>query len=76
MVVKLGMCASYPGVDSLYMNSIKQLLLGVRLTTCNDLTPVEAGLSDVKCVIQQRQHRFVHNLVTRDSIQEVISSLL
>ena len=60
------MCASYPGVDSLYMNTIKQLL-GVRLTTCNDLTLIEAGLSDVKCAIQQRQHRFVHNLVTRDS---------
>ena len=60
------MYASYHGVDYLYMNTIKQLS-GVRLTTFNDLTLFEAGLSDGKCVIQQRQHKFVHNLVTRDS---------
>ena len=35
----------------------------MRLTTCSDLEP---GLSDVKCVVQQR-HKFMHNLISSDN---------
>ena len=60
------LCESFPGVESMYMSTIKQLL-NVRVTTCNDLVLLELGVGNIKSVICDRQSRFIHKLIRRDS---------
>ena len=60
------LCESFPGVESMYMSTIKQLL-NARVTTCNDLVLLELGVGNIKSVIRDRQSRFIHKLIRRDS---------
>ena len=55
-------------VESVYNNSIKQLL-GVRHTTCNDLVLTETGVADAKSLIEERQYNFIQKLVFRPDFQ-------
>ena len=55
--------------ESVYMSSLKQLL-GVRLTTCNDICLVEAGVGHAKSYIQERQTKFLHKLLNRENFDE------
>jgi hypothetical protein len=52
--------------ETLYNAGLKSLL-GVRVTTCNDLMCVEAGEPGAKGYILQRQYNFLRSLRARDS---------
>ena len=47
-----------------YMNMLK-LLLGVRLSTCNDLVIVETGFPSVKDFVKDKQLKFLEKLQNR-----------
>ncbi len=51
--------------ETVYMSTLKQLL-GVRPTTCNDITLIEANVGKAKSYIQQRQLNFVCKMQGRD----------
>ena len=55
--------------ESVYMSTLKQLL-GVRLTTCNDICLVEAGVGHAKSYIQERQKKILHKLLNRVNFSE------
>ena len=52
--------------ETAYHASLKNML-GVRMTTCNDLVCVEAGEAGAKGFIQQRQYNFLAKLKARNS---------
>ena len=47
-----------------YMNMLK-LLLGVRLSTCNDLVLVETGFPSAKDFVKEKQLKFLEKLQNR-----------
>ena len=51
------------------MSSLKQLL-GVRLSTCNDIVIVEAGTGSAKSYIKDRQRKFLHKLFSRTDFRD------
>lgn len=55
-------------VEKPYMSTLKQLL-GVKQSTCNDLTLVESGEGHVKDVIRDRQLKFLRKLLARSDFQ-------
>ena len=55
--------------ESVYMSTLKQLL-GVRLSTCNDIAMVEAGVGDAKSYIKERQSKFLHKLLARNNFAD------
>ena len=55
-------------VEKPYMSTLKQLL-GVKQTTCNDLTLVESGQGHVKDVIRNKQLKFLRKLLARNDYQ-------
>ena len=55
-------------VEKPYMSTLKQLL-GVKQTTCNDLTLVEYGEGHGKDVIRDKQLKFLRKLLSRNDYQ-------
>ena len=51
--------------ESAYMSTLKQML-GVRITTCNDITLIETGTASPKGYILQCQAKFIHKLMERE----------
>ena len=55
-------------VEKPYLSTLKQLL-GVKQSTCNDLTLVESGEGHVKDVIRDKQLKFLRKLLARNDFQ-------
>ena len=55
-------------VEKQYMSTLNQLL-GVKQSTCNDLTLVESGEGHVKDVIRDKQLKFLRKLLAQNDFQ-------
>ena len=60
------LCADLRPAESLYNSTLKELL-GVRLTTCNDLVLLEAGVPASTFFIKQQQKNLLERIRTRQS---------
>ena len=56
---------NFKRVEKLYMSTLKEML-GVRITTSNNLVLLESGEPDVKNLIRDRQQRFIRSLISRE----------
>jgi hypothetical protein len=62
------LCADLRAAESVYNSTLKQML-GVRETTCNDLTLVEAGERGAKQFIRQQQKNLILRMQARDNYE-------
>ena len=58
------LCSDLRSAETPYMSTLKQML-GVRSTTCNDITLLEAGVPSARTYIARRQVSFLHKLHAR-----------
>ena len=56
---------NFKRVEKLHMSTLKEML-GVRITTSNNLVLLESGEPDIKNLIRDRQQRYIRSLISRE----------
>ena len=55
--------------ETVYMMTLKRML-GIRVTTCNDIVLAELGRSSAKAALRQHQANFLHKLMSRQGLSD------